>query len=541
MLTPAQLQQYEFKSAGRNAYRADDVDSFFGEVLVSYEKLYRENGELIKRMSLLADRLEKFKNDETDIKQAVLSAQKAADMITKDAEATASQTKEEAENILAAAKGEAAIIKSDAEKQAIADSELLLSMARDKAEEIMKKAKEKAHGILIAANDSASNTVGAANRTITSESIHYDMLKKEVSEFRASILAQYKAHIELISKLPEMAIEEASKIDVATPPVADVSVDNLENKLEEVAADEEDSIIDFSDTDDLNLDETVENETENESVEEEVSDAPEASAEISPAETTAVFDLNEQPADETDVDDIPVSKKFTINTDDLIFDGFDDDFSENENTDDIAYDEAVEEVNENNSDADVDIETLSEESIVDEAASEDVAFSVELDDDEGPDVILSFDDSVVEDDVDEASDSAIELTLDDFSDSDESVEEEKTEDVPTESFSDAEDTYEDIFSNSDTNDLDDLILAFDDEEVKQDEIIEESPVRNTEESAQSKRARYARMFGDDYEEDDGADDSISSFFGSIETISVDDFDSDKPEKKSKVGFFKRKK
>ena len=211
MMTPSELREHEFKGAGRNAYKSDDVDNFFGEVAVAYEKIYRENAELVKRIGLLADRLEQFKQNEAEIKQAVLGAQKAADIIVKEAETSVEDSKAEAEAILAAAKGEADIIKSDAEKQAVADSDLLLSVARDKAEEIINKAKEEAHGILIAANDSASDTVGAATRTITSESIHYEMLKKEVSDFRASILAQYKAHIELISKLPELAVEEAAE------------------------------------------------------------------------------------------------------------------------------------------------------------------------------------------------------------------------------------------------------------------------------------------------------------------------------------------
>lgn len=235
MMTPAELRQYEFKSAGRNAYKSDDVDSFFAEVAISYEKMYRENAEMTKRMSLIADRLEQYKKEENDIKQAILSAQKAADIIVKQAEESVEDTKVEADAILAAAKGEAEIIKSDAEKQAIADSDLLLSIARDKAEEIINKAKEEAHGILIEANNSASNTVGAATRTITSESIHYEMLKKEVSEFRSSLLAQYKAHIELISKLPELAAEEASKIESEEASVEENITDAPVNEEAEIS------------------------------------------------------------------------------------------------------------------------------------------------------------------------------------------------------------------------------------------------------------------------------------------------------------------
>lgn len=250
MMTPSELREYEFKGAGRNAYKADDVDTFFGEVAVAYEKIFRENAELVKRIGLLADKLEQFKNDEEQIKQAVIGAQKAADIIVKEAERSVEDSKSEAEAILAAAKGEADIIKADAEKQAIADSDLLLSIARDKAEEIINKAKEEAHSIIIEANDSAKDTVGAATRTITSESLHYEMLKKEVSDFRASILAQYKAHIEMISKLPELAVKEAEKIEEETEAFEATEAD--ESLVDEIAfVDPENDIVEFVESEEL--------------------------------------------------------------------------------------------------------------------------------------------------------------------------------------------------------------------------------------------------------------------------------------------------
>ncbi len=240
MLTPAQLREYEFKGAGRNAYKADEVDEYLATVAIDYEKMFRENAELIKRVGLLADRLDQMKKEEGNIKQAVLSAQKAADMIVKEAEESVTDAHSEAEAILAAAKGEAQIIKSDAEKQAVADSELLISSAKDKAAEIITKAKDEARTILIDAKDSAKDKVGAANRTVTSESIYFDMLKKEVSDFRSNILAQYKAHIEMISKLPELADEKAKDMP-EQPYVQDVILDEPEVKPDA------DSILEFVD------------------------------------------------------------------------------------------------------------------------------------------------------------------------------------------------------------------------------------------------------------------------------------------------------
>ncbi len=358
MMTPSELREYEFKGAGRNAYKADDVDIFFGEVAVAYEKLFRENAELVKRVSLLADRLEQFKHDEDQIKQAVIGAQKAADIIVKEAENSVEDSKIEAEAILAAAKGEADIIKSDAEKQAVADSDLLLSIARDKAEEIINKAKEEAHGILIQANDSAKDTVGAATRTITSESIHYEMLKKEVSDFRASILAQYKAHIEMISKLPELAVEEAEKKIVEESDEGEsCASDDIVEEINSV--DPENDIIEFievTEDDDVSIssfEEAEEEEevvkttlpydffgedspmefVENEAEEEQVPDITEFNAAFENDEEDIKFiteenseseeyleetennEANEEIEEEEPVsEDIPISRGFSINT-----------------------------------------------------------------------------------------------------------------------------------------------------------------------------------------------------------------------------------
>lgn len=355
MMTPVQLKSYEFKTAGRNAYKADDVDEFLAEVVINYEKMFRENSELIKRVSLLADKLESYKSDEADIKQAVIGAQKAADMIIREAEESVEDIKAEADAILAAAKGEAEVIKSDAEKQAIADSELVLSIATDKAEDIIAKAKEKAHGILIAANDSASNTMGQANRTITSESLHYDMLKKEVSEFRASILAQYKSHIEMISKLPELAVEEASKIENVELP--QTSVEELEAEIEtsDIDADsynEEDSVLEFIPEDDAEETEDayIEIEQEDEDVvkttlpydffeenstleyvkESEEQDEPVSEVDI--FENTVGNEFEEA---EEAVEDIPITRNFTVDTEDIDFSLFEE-TTVSDDSDDVA-------------------------------------------------------------------------------------------------------------------------------------------------------------------------------------------------------------
>ena len=241
MITPSQLKEHEFKPAGRNAYKAEDVDAFFAELRADYEKMFRENSELSKRVNSLAETLEKYRKNDGEIKKAVLAAQRASEVIKQEAEASAQDILAEADAVLAAAKSEAQIIKDDASKKAASDSELLMSVTREKVQQIIVKAKKEAEDIVAQARDNAGDQIGVATRTVTKETIHYDMLKKEVTEFKANILAQYKAHIELIQKLPEFALAEALRLNGEDPDAADEEC--TEQNYEEEAAVKADEII----------------------------------------------------------------------------------------------------------------------------------------------------------------------------------------------------------------------------------------------------------------------------------------------------------
>ena len=81
MLNPDKIKEKEFQTTGRGSYRADDVDSFLAEVSSSYEQMFKENGELVKKISLLANKAEEYKKDENSLKEALLAAQKLADRL----------------------------------------------------------------------------------------------------------------------------------------------------------------------------------------------------------------------------------------------------------------------------------------------------------------------------------------------------------------------------------------------------------------------------------------------------------------------------
>lgn len=156
MLTPTNIKNYSFEKSAFGGYRAEDVDLFINEVASSYDKLYRENGELIRKLEMIADKLEQYRGDEDSIRSALLNAQKTGDSIIRESTHRA---------------------------------ELMIQDATIKANRIVNNAQ---HEIQMEAE--------ALNR-----------IKNEVSSFKASLLSIYKEHVELISNIPARDENESEK------------------------------------------------------------------------------------------------------------------------------------------------------------------------------------------------------------------------------------------------------------------------------------------------------------------------------------------
>lgn len=206
MLTPDKIKEKSFQTTGRGSYRAEDVDSFLSEVSASYEQMFKENGDLIKKISLLAKKVEEYRADEESLKMALLNAQKLADKIVADAKETAE--KENAEIL------EENVKLRESAQQSINET---LENAKAEAEKTISNAKAQAEKILADANRQANDILGNINRKVTHESLVYEMVQKEAAEFKGKLVAMYKEHINLINQLPEIAEEklnEAEKVEV---------------------------------------------------------------------------------------------------------------------------------------------------------------------------------------------------------------------------------------------------------------------------------------------------------------------------------------
>ncbi|SHI03936.1 DivIVA domain-containing protein [Sporanaerobacter acetigenes] len=81
MLTPLDIQNKDFNKSFRG-YNATEVDSFLDEIIVDYEKLYKENIELKEKITILNDQLKQYNNLEDTLKNTLVVAQGTAEEVT---------------------------------------------------------------------------------------------------------------------------------------------------------------------------------------------------------------------------------------------------------------------------------------------------------------------------------------------------------------------------------------------------------------------------------------------------------------------------
>ncbi len=179
MFTADEIRQTTFEKVMRG-YRQEDVESFMDSVADAFEALENEKKYLEEKLYLLAEKVEQYKNEEESIKITLINAQRLGESIVSD--------------------------------------------ARVKAENIVREATIKKNDIISSAYNEIEGTEDTLNR-----------LKKEVSDFKRSVLGLYKTHIETLSNLPEEKEEVVEQAPVAREaPVEEQAPAVEETVVEEV-------------------------------------------------------------------------------------------------------------------------------------------------------------------------------------------------------------------------------------------------------------------------------------------------------------------
>lgn len=202
MLTVKEINEVSFGKAGFSGYKPEDVDNFIDEVVESFTQLQTErdnavqqsaqitqqveelrtqvnelkakNVELQKKLGILAQKIESYREEEDGIKEAILSAQKLA------------------KESIQEAKGKAAVMLADAE--------------------------DNAKNILATARDDAARAAREYAIQVDQKRTELEEMKRQVSTFRVSLLEMYKKHLECINHIPSFRLKDPAPAPVA--PVA---------------------------------------------------------------------------------------------------------------------------------------------------------------------------------------------------------------------------------------------------------------------------------------------------------------------------------
>ncbi len=214
MLNVEQILNAKFTPVSKGAYSSEDVDAFLTTVAKSYQQSLDENEQLIKKISILADKIESYRNDEEAIKLALLDAHRMAETITKNANITAKDKLEDAETrskiIIDGANRQSNQIIEDAKEKAkeIVDNartavSSLTARAQTETEQAIVAAQKKAAEIVKEAEAKGQAIIGNSKSTYEYYSVELDRVKNETKKFKEAVAALCNSELKLVDDFSE--------------------------------------------------------------------------------------------------------------------------------------------------------------------------------------------------------------------------------------------------------------------------------------------------------------------------------------------------
>lgn len=97
MLTPQEVSERAFQKASFGGYNMAQVDEFLDILTGDYSALYSENAVLKSKMKVLVDKVEEYRSTEEAMRKALMTAQRMADDLVREAEQKRSQLLAKAE------------------------------------------------------------------------------------------------------------------------------------------------------------------------------------------------------------------------------------------------------------------------------------------------------------------------------------------------------------------------------------------------------------------------------------------------------------
>ncbi len=86
MLTPQEVKSHAFQRASFGGYNMGQVDEFLDILTEDYTALYNDNAVLKSKMKVLVDKVEEYRSTEEAMRKALMTAQRMADELVREAE-----------------------------------------------------------------------------------------------------------------------------------------------------------------------------------------------------------------------------------------------------------------------------------------------------------------------------------------------------------------------------------------------------------------------------------------------------------------------
>lgn len=174
MITAMEINTKRFEQA-KPGYKPEEVDEFLNQIADQISAMTKEKEDTEKKIEVLVESIRRYKADEEALKDAMIGAQKQARAVMEE--------------------------------------------AKVKADAIIYEAQQKAEQIISAANVKADEIIGSTAVRAKKEQETLEKMQTAVTEFKSNLLSMYKAHLELITSLPEADSDDADEEESAPAPV----------------------------------------------------------------------------------------------------------------------------------------------------------------------------------------------------------------------------------------------------------------------------------------------------------------------------------
>ncbi len=230
MLTPGKIKGYQFQQAGRGTYKAEEVDDFLAQVVESYEQVFKENGELVKKLKILATKLNEYRKEESNVSKVLVNAQAFIDKMIeeakKEAKTIVSEAEERANNVDSITNAKIKVMVDEVEGKmrlayekamsqakstkdsAYKEAEILLLEAGEKAEKIISDAEATASALISDATKDAEKEASSLKEEIENEKALLDSLKETSNQFKTELVVLYERQIKSVEQIPDYNLDK---------------------------------------------------------------------------------------------------------------------------------------------------------------------------------------------------------------------------------------------------------------------------------------------------------------------------------------------